>query len=286
MVFKKTKIRTISYLLVIVLCFTYLFPTGISDAENKNNPSAIIEKYVKYNCEGPWEDEGISVEFNTGEYVSFKLVLSNIDDVILHNIEIIDVLPEGLSYIEESATILPDIINGNRLQWNVDYLASGDSFVIQFKASIDTFGFMNNRGYFKCSICSGEMIKGKDTAFIRVVPRIKTIDIDILPGITPNIINKYMIIPVSIFSNKDFSVDTIRMNTITFLGGTPIRSYYSDVNGDGYVDVTLFFNAKSLDFDLIVDQGIHHSYAVLNAHSKTGYDLKGRDMVENHPMFG
>ena len=94
MLFKKTKIRKISYLVVILLCFTYLLPTGMSATENKNNSSAIIEKYVKYNCEGPWADEGISVEFNTGEYVSFKLVLSNIDDVILHNNEIIDVLPE------------------------------------------------------------------------------------------------------------------------------------------------------------------------------------------------
>jgi hypothetical protein len=94
------------------------------------------------------------------------------------------------------------------------------------------------------------------------VPCLIPVDVDIKPGSCPNPLNKKSkgVLPVAVLGTEDFDVTTIDPETIELTRVAPIRWSYEDVatpfegelcdchdlNGDGYMDLTLKFDTQEL----------------------------------------
>jgi uncharacterized repeat protein (TIGR01451 family) len=95
-----------------------------------------VEKYVKWNCTPPFKKY---VDAEIGDFVVFKLFVNNTGDTLL-DIVVDDELPDGLSYVLDSASPLPDDVSGNTLTWYFYSVEPGGSIVITFNANVTDYG--------------------------------------------------------------------------------------------------------------------------------------------------
>lgn len=115
------------------------------------------------------------------------------------------------------------------------------------------------------------------------------VDIDIKPGSEPNSINLKSkgVLPVAILTSDDFDAVDVDATTV-FLGdlelsgtATPIRSGEEDVDGDGDVDLLLFFSIPEL-----VDNGAldtDSEEVILTGETFDGVFIVGSDSVRIVP---
>jgi len=101
----------------------------------------VVCKYIKENCDGQWDPNGITINLDEGgaEWVTFRIEVENTGDVPLE-VEVKDILPYGLVYNNHATPKEPDYISGQKLYWYFDgseCLEPGETVVIEFRASKD-----------------------------------------------------------------------------------------------------------------------------------------------------
>ena len=113
-----------------------------------------------------------------------------------------------------------------------------------------------------------DIVENETYPFLRPVPELMMVDIDIKPGSCPNPLNVRGrgLLPVAILGSEDFDVSTIDAPSIRLDGVPPIRSSFEDVatpladgnecectaeGPDGYTDLTLKFKTQEIVEELI-----------------------------------
>jgi len=140
-------------------------------------PSMICEKRVQAD-NGSWVDK---IDAEVGDTVHFNITISNVGGKPIYGIDVLDILPAGLSYKLNSAVIeyLGNItscepsISGNELLWvNLnfymgDYLSPGQIVSILFKAKVNSAGILKNLANItacQCNQCTE--LNCSDTAIV------------------------------------------------------------------------------------------------------------------------
>ena len=109
------------------------------------------------------------------------------------------------------------------------------------------------------------------------------VTIDIKPGETPNAINinSNGVIPVAILTTSTFDARTVNPSTVTFgHSGTEqslVKWTWTDVNGDGKLDLLLYFDTKKTKL-LASDKE-----AILKGLTTGGLTFEGRDSIKTVP---
>lgn len=107
------------------------------------------------------------------------------------------------------------------------------------------------------------------------------VEIDIKPGILPNSINPDSkgIIPVAILTTSDFYASAVDADTVRFgpLGAWAVKCDLEDADGDGYLDMILYFRTQ--DTGIIAGD----TQAELIGKTLDGSDIHGSDSVRTVP---
>jgi large repetitive protein len=118
------------------------------------------------------------------------------------------------------------------------------------------------------------------TAFVRVIPPVIAVGIDIYPGRTPNqvILSRNYTIPVVVFGTPNFVVTTIDHATVWFgRSGTQAAAVKAptlkDMNGDGRIDALYGFLTFECGFQMGNTSGI------LTGKTTSGININGSDSV-------
>ena len=104
-------------------------------------PEIKIDKKVKENCNGEWDDE---ITITHSDWVTYKIIIENIGENTLYGVTVTDTIPQGLTYRTDSADPEPDIINGQTLTWEFTQLNVGETKTITYRADIDKCGDWEN----------------------------------------------------------------------------------------------------------------------------------------------
>jgi len=81
-----------------------------------------VEKSVHYNCNGPWDDEGIVIDMagpHAYDFCTFRINITNLVTVPL-NITIEDILTDGIINGDHYYPYYPDYVDGNTIIWYLD----------------------------------------------------------------------------------------------------------------------------------------------------------------------
>ncbi len=112
----------------------------------QEHPKLTIEKLVKKNCNGIYDEEIITV--NQNDWVTFWLIIKNSGDVVLQNVNVSDNLPLDLTYNDnamvEGAPQEPIFINDHNFYWNLGTLNVGQIVNITFQAGVPDCGVFRN----------------------------------------------------------------------------------------------------------------------------------------------
>jgi uncharacterized delta-60 repeat protein len=89
-----------------------------------------------------------------------------------------------------------------------------------------------------------------------IFERIQLVQIDIKPGSAGNIINvaEEGLVPVTILSTPQFDVRTVDVGSVRFADSSAVRSMLKDANGDGRVDLLLWFRVQDTSLRTIYAQ--------------------------------
>jgi len=87
------------------------------------------------NCNGSWSSEGIVLDIDMVDWVTFEIIVENFGSDVL-DIVVKDILPEGFTY-NDNATPFEPFISGQNLFWNFTDVDPDEIIVIQFRAIID-----------------------------------------------------------------------------------------------------------------------------------------------------
>jgi uncharacterized repeat protein (TIGR01451 family) len=84
-------------------------------------PPVEVVKSVHYNCNGPWDDEGIIIDMNEIHYdwCTFRINITNLIDVPL-NVTVTDILPNGLFNGNHYYPFYPDGGDDHTIIWYLD----------------------------------------------------------------------------------------------------------------------------------------------------------------------
>jgi len=108
-------------------------------------PDIEIKKYVKLNCNGAYNDNGITATID--EWVTFKLEVTNNGDYPL-DVTVTDHLPDGLTYdnnaIVDGSPQEPSFIDDYTFSWYLGILDADEKVTITFKAQVDDCGILTN----------------------------------------------------------------------------------------------------------------------------------------------
>lgn len=108
------------------------------------------------------------------------------------------------------------------------------------------------------------------------------VNVDIRPDDYPNNINPMSRgrVPIAVLTTDDFDASSINLNTVIFLGATPVMDIIEDVDNDGDDDILFFFKIQELDFDLLeYIEGQEFPFATLTGETYDGTPVKGKDTV-------
>ena len=101
-----------------------------------------VDKYVKEDCNKPWNDGGVVIDLGAGgaDWVTFKVEVKNTGDVPL-DVTVRDELPKGLFYEDHASPREPDFVSGRNLYWyfdgvHDDLIGAGETVVIEFRAGM------------------------------------------------------------------------------------------------------------------------------------------------------
>jgi len=132
-------------------------------------PELVIDKKVWNETSNQWEE---NITANIGETVRFNITISYYGPNILYDIYINDTLPNGLEYANNA--IPPESwVSGNNIYWNLtdDYdvhLNGGESFYIEFDATVLSTGEHINVVNITANECSGIIMHAEDNAIVYV----------------------------------------------------------------------------------------------------------------------
>ncbi|MFE3845951.1 PKD domain-containing protein, partial [Thermoplasmatota archaeon] len=132
-------------------------------------PELVIDKKVWNETSSQWEE---NITAFVGETVRFNITISYYGPNILYNIYINDTLPSGLEYAN-NANPPESWISGNNIYWNLteDYdihLNGGESYYIEFDATVISSGEHINIVNITANECSGIIMYGEDDAIVYV----------------------------------------------------------------------------------------------------------------------
>lgn len=126
---------------------------------------------------------------------------------------------------------------------------------------------------------SGQML---DDTWEYGPPDVVSVQIDIKPGSYPNSINlgSNGVVPVAIFGAASFDVSQIDLLSVTLAnaniklrGNGTLMASFSDVNGDGFLDVVIHITTSALDLSYDEQE------AVLEGSMVNGRKFRGKDSV-------
>ncbi len=106
---------------------------AIYNADGKGKCKQYGSKMVSTDNGETWNER---VNADVDEIVRFKILTVNSGKRIIDNIEVIDILPDCLEYVEGSAEPFEPIIHGNNLTWNYEDIDVGITEEIEFDALI------------------------------------------------------------------------------------------------------------------------------------------------------
>ena len=108
-----------------------------------------------------------------------------------------------------------------------------------------------------------------------------SVDIDIKPGSFPNSINPKSngVIPVAILTTSSFDASTVDASTVKFgpNNAPAVRSSMQDVDGDGDLDMILFFNTQQTGI------ACGQTSATLKGQTAAGIPIEGSDSIKTVP---
>ncbi|MGD0923031.1 MAG: hypothetical protein ABSA70_14905 [Terriglobia bacterium] len=157
--------------------------------------------------------------------------------------------------------------------WQVVNGGLANTFVQALAFDSDGYLYTGNDG--------GGVWRSVETTFL-----VKTVAIDIKPGVYPNTINlgSNGTVPVAILSSETFDATTVDPVTVTLAGasvklkgkGTPMSSF-EDVNKDGRLDLLVHVTTEALELTATSEE------AVLEGKTFSGRRIKGTDTVKIVP---
>lgn len=71
-----------------------------------------------------------------GDLVAFTVIVQNVTDQPLHGVEVMALLPEGLSPVLENAPMQPMLIDESTLAWELDSIAPGEPVLLGYEAIV------------------------------------------------------------------------------------------------------------------------------------------------------
>jgi uncharacterized repeat protein (TIGR01451 family) len=129
------------------------------------NPEIYVEKYVKWDCTGPYKK---SIDAEIGDYVVFKIYVNNTGDTELEEIIVRDELPNGLEYNGSIAYPIPHDVSGNIITWYFYDVLPGVSKLILFNANVIDCGNLTNLVNITGIISGYDSVYDEDTATVNV----------------------------------------------------------------------------------------------------------------------
>jgi len=114
-------------------------------------------------------------------------------------------------------------------------------------------------------------------------PEVNTITIDVKPGDEQNVVNPKSkgVIPVAILTTDSFDATTVDPSSAYFgpngVEALELKAALEDVNGDGQLDMLLFFATQQTGIQC------GDSVCILNAKTTGGADLQGTDSIRTVP---
>jgi uncharacterized repeat protein (TIGR01451 family) len=158
-----------------------LYDEDTAIVEVKEGPSLFCQKTVQA-TNGSWVKK---IDAEVGDNVRFNITIKNIGYFPWYMIAVLDILPENMSYVTDTASLIykGDIIvegddfrpaiSDNQLLWNNlnlytgDYLYSGETITVIFKAKVNEKELMTNRANITVLQCNlGTKFKSTDTAMV------------------------------------------------------------------------------------------------------------------------
>jgi len=125
------------------------YPVGMSDDANVTviQSNMAVKKEVKYNCNGPYNDEGIIIDLDGPhgyDWCSFRINVTNNYDQPA-NVTIKDIIPDGLTDGNHYKPRAPDYKDGNELIWYFDgshapLIGPGQKVTIELRADMGDCG--------------------------------------------------------------------------------------------------------------------------------------------------
>lgn len=192
-------------------------------------------------------------------------------EVFAYNAAVIAINSEGRVFAGFDGAVLSSTDNGNTWQEVNDGLMNLSIFSFAFDAD----------GYLYSGHWGGGVSRTTETTFL-----VKTVAIDIKPGVYPNTINlgSNGTVPVAILSSETFDATTVNPLTVTLAGanvrlkgkGTPMSSF-EDINKDGRLDLLVHVETEALE---LTDTSTE---AVLEGKTFSGRRIKGTDTVKVVP---
>ena len=146
---------------------------GVGDADNAHitvreisECDFIFEKTVWNETSNQWEE---SIKAEVGDIIRFNITVTYFGDYVLYNINISDILPNGIIYADNADPVESDI-SGNTVYWNLTgiFLADGESYSIEFDAEVTSTGTKINIANIIANECAGEKCEDEDTAIVYV----------------------------------------------------------------------------------------------------------------------
>jgi len=244
------------------------------------NPAGLAIANVSYNPLNLAKNDNIQA---TGVYIGSKFTYNITFDSPssdLTGVIIIDTLPVELDFVSANESGVYDSAT-HTVVWNIGAISAGDTiptFTLEVQVNSNAIPGSTIHNY--CTLDGDQIppttvIEGEGGGGsggepgTPVLPNIP-VAVDIKPGSCPNPLNPKSggVLPVAVLGTEDFDVTTIDPCSIRLSGneadpelaGTPIRSDYEDVatpfegdlcdcndlDGDGYMDLTLKFDKKYL----------------------------------------
>jgi uncharacterized repeat protein (TIGR01451 family)/fimbrial isopeptide formation D2 family protein len=126
-------------------------------------PYPLFEKKVWNHTNDKWDD---IIEAEIGDIVRFNISVSYYGSNILYNIEVIDILPDGLEYANNADPAETEI-SGNIIKWDIDEtLENGDRIYIEFDAEVIEIGKNVNKANITGIECPDGSRYSDDTAIV------------------------------------------------------------------------------------------------------------------------
>jgi len=146
-------------------CLTKSDIEAIYNADSKGKCKQYGGKTVSTDDGETWNEQ---VSADVDQTLTFKIMIVNSGKNIINNIEVVDILPNCLEYIEGSAEPVEPTVLGNNLSWNFENIGVNDTEEIHFDAVIqwqpdDLFQY----NYIECTgDTTGTILFFDDTATI------------------------------------------------------------------------------------------------------------------------